>query len=34
VDVFYVADLEGQKIYDQEQLEEIQKAILFALKST
>ncbi len=34
VDVFYVADLDGQKIYDREQLEEIQKAILFALKST
>jgi [protein-PII] uridylyltransferase len=33
VDVFYVNDLEGQKIYDQDQLEEIQKAILFALKS-
>ena len=31
VDVFYVIDLDGQKIYDQERLEEIKKAILFAL---
>ena len=34
VDVFYVTDLDGQKIYDQERLDEIQKAILFALKTS
>ena len=33
VDVFYVADLEGQKIWDEERMEEVKKAILFALKS-
>ena len=33
VDVFYVTDLDGQKIYDQERIEEIQKAIIFALKT-
>ncbi len=32
VDVFYVTDLEGQKIRDEEQIEEIKKAILFALE--
>ena len=31
VDVFYVTDLDGQKIYDEERMEEIKKAILFAL---
>jgi len=28
-----VADLEGQKIWDEERMEEVKKAILFALKS-
>ncbi len=32
VDVFYVTDLEGQKIRDEEQIEEIKKAVLFALE--
>jgi len=32
VDVFYVTDLEGQKIREEEQMEEIRKAILFALE--
>jgi [protein-PII] uridylyltransferase len=32
VDVFYVTDLDGQKIRDEEQIEEIKKAILFALE--
>ncbi|MEW6186385.1 MAG: [protein-PII] uridylyltransferase [Thermodesulfobacteriota bacterium] len=32
VDVFYITDLDGQKIYDEERLEEIKKAILFALE--
>jgi [protein-PII] uridylyltransferase len=32
VDVFYVTDLDGQKIREEEQIDEIRKAILFALE--
>jgi hypothetical protein len=32
VDVFYLTDVEGQKIWDEEQIEEIKQAILFALR--
>ena len=32
VDVFYLTDIEGQKIWDEEQIEEIKKAILFAIR--
>ncbi|MBI5582940.1 MAG: [protein-PII] uridylyltransferase [Deltaproteobacteria bacterium] len=32
VDVFYLTDVEGQKIWDEEQIEEIKQAILFAIR--
>ena len=32
VDVFYLTDIEGQKIWDEERIEEIKKAILFAIR--
>jgi [protein-PII] uridylyltransferase len=32
VDVFYLTDVEGQKIWDEEQIKEIQQAILFAIR--
>jgi [protein-PII] uridylyltransferase len=32
VDVFYLTDVEGQKIWDEEQIEEVKQAILFAIR--
>ena len=32
VDVFYLTDAEGQKIWDEEQIEELKQAILFAIR--